>query len=732
MKEFHPRKLLPGFTAGVIAGMITIVVEISFAALIFGGNLSQFLANGIGLTLFGAFVIITVTTLTSSFPSVIAIPQDTPAALLALMAVGITGSMPVAVTPEETYATVVLSIVITSLLAGGFFFVLGACNMGRFIRYVPHPVVGGFLAGTGWLLVKGSVEVMTDASLTFSRLSFFFQMDVLFRWIPGVLFAVLLLMTLRRSNHFLVMPVAIVLATGLFYLVILLTHSSIGEAGAQGWLINPFQQEKLWRPVSGAILQRVHWMSIWKQLGNMGIILIISAISLLLNISGVELMAHKDIDVNRELKVAGIANLCAGLGGSQVGYHTLSLSALGLKIGAHSRMIGLCAALLCGVTLWFGAPLLFLIPRFVLGGLVFFLGASFLVEWMYDAWFKLSKIDYFLVLFIFLVIGSFGFLVGVGVGVLASVLIFIVHYSRIKVINRILTGMSLRSNVDRSSEQRQLLREKGNQILALRLQGFLFFGTAHTLYQEVKGRMSSPQGPGIQYLVFDFRRVTGFDGSAEVAFTKILRLAQSRSIQVAFTQVSPQFQRKLTRAFTGEQDSWKIHFFHDLDHGVEWCEDRILISEQSVRTGTLQSFQEQLWTIFSHQNHVEEIMNYLEKKEVGAGCVLIRQGETSQFLYFIESGEFAAQLELEGKEPIRLRTMGAGTIFGEIALYLNIPRSASIVATRQSTVFRLSSDALKKMEKESPHLAMAFQNHVICLLAERLVDINRTLQAVSD
>jgi SulP family sulfate permease len=76
--------------------------------------------------------------------------------------------------------------------------------------------------------------------------------------------------------------------------------------------------------------------------------------------------------------------------------------------------------------------------------------------------------------------------------------------------------------------------------------------------------------------------------------------------------------------------------------------------------------------------------------------------------------------------------MREGAMFGEIALYLNIPRSLSIVATKPSTVYQLSADALKKMEARDPELAMAFQKYVIRLLAERLVDLNRTLEALAD
>jgi SulP family sulfate permease len=529
-----------------------------------------------------------------------------------------------------------------------------------------------------------------------------------------------------------IMPTVIFTVMGFFYLLTWITKTSIVDLSSQGWLLATLPHEKLWHPISFSGLAGVHWENIWSQLGNIGIVLIISTISLLLNISGLELIAHEDMDLNRELKVAGIANFAAGIGGSHTAYHTLSLSTLGIKMGSNSRFVGLFAALMCGMALWFGASILTFFPKFILGGLILFLGLSFVVEWVYDAWFKLSKVDYFLVLFILIIIGLFGFLAGVGVGMVTAVLIFTVNYSRINVINRTLSEVTMRSNVDRPELQRQFLKERGPQVYILKLQGFIFFGTAHTLYQEVNARVHTTTLPAVRHVVFDFRRVTGLDGSAELSFMKIIRLAKTHNFRVIFTDLSSRFHRKLSRTFTGESESERVLFFPDLDHGIEWCEDQILLSEQASLFEKPLSFQSLLGSIFLEQNQIETLLRYLEKKEVESGSFLIRQGERSEYLYFVESGEFAAQLELEGEEPIRLRTMHAGAIFGEIALYLNIPRSVSIIAVQPSVVYRLSTSELKRMETEDPGLAVTFQNYVIRLLAERLVDLNRTLEALSD
>ena len=172
-KEFSPSILLPSLTSGLLAAIVTISLEISLAALIFSGDLGRFLPGGIGLMLFGAFVIGIVVSLTTSLPGMIGLPQDTPAAILALVAAAIAFSMKSA-NPQAIYVTVVAAIMLTSIVTGIFFLLLGFFKASAFVRYIPYPVVGGFLAGTGWLISKGALGVMTNVPMTIANLSLIF------------------------------------------------------------------------------------------------------------------------------------------------------------------------------------------------------------------------------------------------------------------------------------------------------------------------------------------------------------------------------------------------------------------------------------------------------------------------------------------------------------------------------------------------------------------------------
>jgi SulP family sulfate permease len=121
--------------------MLVVFIEVSFAALIFSGELDQFVPQGVGILLFGAFIMGAYVSLTSSLSGAISLPQDPPNVILAVVAASIATTMTSA-SPERTLATVVGAMMLSAVLTGLFFWLLGRFNLGQLVRYIPYPVVG--------------------------------------------------------------------------------------------------------------------------------------------------------------------------------------------------------------------------------------------------------------------------------------------------------------------------------------------------------------------------------------------------------------------------------------------------------------------------------------------------------------------------------------------------------------------------------------------------------------
>lgn len=106
--------------------------------------------------LFGAVAMGVIVALTSSFHSTVTAPQDAPTAIMALIAAGIVTSVGAGNT--SAFATVVAAMAFTALATGLTLWLLGHYRLGNLIRFIPYPVVGGFLAGTGWVLLTGALR----------------------------------------------------------------------------------------------------------------------------------------------------------------------------------------------------------------------------------------------------------------------------------------------------------------------------------------------------------------------------------------------------------------------------------------------------------------------------------------------------------------------------------------------------------------------------------------------
>lgn len=728
LQDFQPRKLLPIATIGIVVGAIDLPVLLSFGVLIYSGGLAEYAGLGIGMTLFAAIIMQLVITLTSSAPGLIGGPQDSPAAILAVSAASMGAAM-IGAAAGVRFSTVLAMIIITTFLTGAVFLLLGIFKLSRFVRFVPYPVIGGFIAGTGLLLMQGAFHVMLEGLSITSPLMLFGK-DALMHILPGFVFGAALMAVTRRFNHILVTPGMLLLGALIFYGYLFFSHTSLADARSLGWVLGPFPEGSLWRPFDLGLLSSIDWNVIAAQATNIGAIIMISVVALLLNSSALELISKDDIDLNRELISTGLANMLGAFTGGSAGYHYLSMSALSMRSGVRSRLIGLFSAGTLLIVLLFGAKLLSLVPKYMVGGLLVFIGLSFLIEWIYDTWFTLPKIEYALVLVIVAVVGWAGFLPGVAVGTLIAVILFAVNYSRIDIVYNALTGEAYRSQVDRPAEHHAILNRKGNAIHILRLEGYLFFGTAQGLLGRVRARIADKNLAPLRFLILDFKRVSALDSSAVFSFIRIHQLANANNIHLFLTEISPQVLETLRRGGMKDEADETVHVHPSMDEAAGFCEDRIIKEDNSATIIRAASLQAQLKRIFSSKDAAEKFMEYLEREEADEFHILLHQGDPPGAIYFVESGELAARLEVGRNKFLRLRTMGPGSMVGEIGLYLRIPSTATVSVSKKSVIYKLSLESLKKMEEENPVLSSNLHRWIVLTLSQRLSDNNRTLEAM--
>ncbi len=100
---------------------------------------------------------------------------------------------------------------------------------------------------------------------------------------------------------------------------------------------------------------------------------------------------------------------------------------------------------------------------------------------------------------------------------------------------------------------------------------------------------------------------------------------------------------------------------------------------------------------------VKALLHQLEESSFKEGEIIFKEGDTSNLLYIIKSGEVKALKEKDGKEHI-FSYMVEGDYFGELALIVGSPRTATIIATKDTECYTISRDNFNKLIESAPNL----------------------------
>ena len=506
------RQGLPALATVPATALLTVITCVSYSAIIFSGPMAGYYAVGVGLAFVSAIVLTLVVCLSSSYPGSLGYAQAEPAVIIAVIVHGLATSLLDAAAPEQVLPTVLVAISLASLLCGLGFALLGWLHCGDLVRFVPLPVVGGFLAGVGFLLVKASLTATLGPTLAAGLPGSLLRGDALAHWLPGVGCGLALWLLQARRSSFLNLPAVLGVVMTLFWLTAALAGATPGDLARSGWLYADLPAHSLWS--AGQQVARLDLVA-WRLLPGHALefltLLVVTTIAMLLTANSIELSVGHDIDLNRELRWLGLGNLMVGLLGALPGYHSTSGSILTHRLGTPWRVVGALTALACTAVLLIGPGILPLLPKMVAGTILFYVGLGLMIDWLYRSWSRMHPADYLVLVLVFVFVGFVGLIEGLGIGIAAGLVIFVLRYSRIDAVRNTGSGVTLRSNLERTEAARGALQRLGAGIFILTLQGYVFFGTSHKLLSLIRRRMLDPEAAPLGFLVLDFQLVSGLD-----------------------------------------------------------------------------------------------------------------------------------------------------------------------------------------------------------------------------
>ena len=715
------RSALNDVLGGSAASVLTITFGLSYALLIFTGPLAPYLSYGVASTFIASAVLGAVIALGSSFPFAIAGPESSTAAMTGILGASLVEHMtardPSAALLAPVLMTLALSAIVTGIVLCGF----GVTRMGRAIRYVPYPVVGGFLGATGCLIVLGAIRVITGHRLQVTTLDQFANVLTLSELAAACAMALVLYLTWHRSRTSFGLPAILIGGVIVAHIAFRLAGISSAEAQASGWTFQPPPGVTFMLPWSMAEISRYPWYALPDLIGDLIAVIFVTASSALFNTAGIEVAAHREANLERELNVTGLANILSGLFGGYTGCISVSRSMLNLDSGGTSRLSGLTGAAISAIMLAAAPALLGYMPKFVLGGLLLYLGADQLHKWIVQSRRRLSFTEYLSLLAIIVIIVQWGFIAGIRIGVVIGCATFALSASRIDSIKYGFDGSEYRSSLDRARDDQAVLSAHGGKIQGLNLQSYLFFGSANRLYEHVKALLA--RHPECRFLIFDFKLVTGIDSSAAYSFAQIKRTAHDRGIRLVLVHL-PSAAEKALRS--SEFISSEVNTMPELDHALEWCENELIVQHKGLEREEA-SLRDWFTQILGTDRDATELIHRCQRLEVEAGDIIVSAGDAADSMHFILDGRVGIMISTSEGGTTRVRSLGRYTTIGEMGLVSRSPRSATIQAEVASILYVLSIEQFEAIKQDDPALGQRLLTYFVSIMAERLTFANRVI-----
>jgi SulP family sulfate permease len=736
LKRFSIDKSIAGDVWGGFAAMlVALPASIAFGIAVYAVLGPQYIAVGSIAGILGAVALGIVAPILGGSPRLISAPCAPAAAIMGALAAELIKSG--GLSPAQA----VVFLMLVGLCAGLLEILYGALGGGRFIKYIPYPVVSGYLSGVGALIILSQLPKVLGLPRGMSLWEGI--LSPLSWQLPGIFIALTTIAGVLLAPRILKTVPAVIfgLAAGVSaYLGISLFLPELRSLSGNTLVIGPlFQGEGVF---FAALKER------WVSLGNIRIadiaVLITPAatLSVLLSIDTLKTCVVMDTltrsrhEANRELVGQGAANILSALIGGMPGAGTMGPTLVNVGSGARTRLSGVLEGVFILIAFLALLPLIAWLPIAALAGILL------VVAWrMIDrqSLFLLRQrstvFDFVVILMVVITALVYNLIAATGVGLGLAILLFIREQIRGSVVRRKIYGDQISSKQYRVPEEKDLLQQYGNLITLCELQGNLFFGTTDQLFTELEGDLKRSR-----FVILDLRRVQSVDFTAVHMMEQMSDILKERHGYLIFSHLlsslpTGQDLHTYFRQLGLLRREKNVKVFQTLDEALQWSEDSILEEHRALQAGEMRPLdlpEIDLMREFEADNALPFIKACVTEKSFKAGEYLFHRGDRGDELFIIRRGIIRIVLPLENDRYHILATFGRGNFLGEIAFLDRDVRSADAVADRDTDVFVISRAHFDEVSRTNPALGAMLFARLARGLAIRLRYTDGELRALKE
>ncbi len=273
---------------------------------------------------------------------------------------------------------------------------------------------------------------------------------------------------------------------------------------------------------------------------------------------------------------------------------------------------------------------------------------------------------------------------------------------------------SVTSRRSRQPQERQIILENHSETRVVELVGALTFATI----EYVSRRVTTGLTPD-QLVILDFRRVPMITAAGARLLGEVLGdliAAGATPILAGLSDTSPVYQTLAPRL----ADISRLRKFPALDDAVEWAEDQVIYRYGGfVRVNDPTPLDAQALLTGMSPEEIAELSSIAFVRQYAAGERIIRAGDPSESVFFLQSGMVSVKLP----SGVRLASMVPGMEFGEMAL-LGSPRSADVWADTAVQCLELPLSGYDLLRQQRPQAGEQIMRNLAALLARRLLQTN--------
>lgn len=721
---------------GLTAMLVAVPSAIAFGLVIYSPLGAAHAASGALAGILGAIALGIIAPLLGGTPRLISGPCAPAAAVMAALAAQLASRD----SPLPRVETTLLLLTLVAALAGALQVVFSAIGGGTLIKYIPYPVVAGYLGSVAVLIVVSQAPRVLGLSPG-TGLGAGLMSPELWRGPSVVVGLVTIGLTMAAPTITRAVPPAILgLAGGITaYFGLGLLHPELLSLSGNALVIGPIGS-------AGDVRVRTivdRWTAIARLESSDLRAIVIPALTLAVLLSIDTLKSCIAVDAltgsrhrsNPELRGQGIGNLASAIIGGIPGAGQMGATLVNITSGGKTRLSSVLEGVFAVLAFLLFGRVVAWVPIAALAGILIVVAYRMVdVDLFHLVRHRSTRLDFAVVAAVVATAVATDLFIAAGVGLGLAILLFLRQQIRESVVRRTTSGRESFSRKQRLPHEIAVLEQEGAHTTICELQGSLFFGTTDQLLSHLDADLKTKR-----FVILDLRRVQSVDFTAAHMLAQIQARLAKREAYLLLSTMPPDMptRQDLQTYFDqiGLQTSaGNVRVFDELDDALEWTEEQLL-AEASVASSAPE--------VALGLNEID-LLEGLDLETLGAlaHCISERsvapdekvfaQGDVGDDLFLIRRGTVKIMLRLAGERHHHLAAFGRGDFFGDMAFLDRAARSADAIAATATDLYVLSRDRFEAVARDHPDAARKFSTRLARVLASRLRHTDAQLRALED